>query len=95
MQVRIPYIRLGTALFASAALFAAPASASSGESSAAKVTTAAVSKPAAAGDSEKKICVTETKLGSRVSRKVCRTAAEWELENQARAQKGFDPHQRF
>ena len=94
MQVRNSFSRLTTAMFASAALFAAPAVASSGEGSSAKVMTASASK-AAASEADKKICVTENKLGSRVPRKVCRTAAEWELENQARAQKGFDPHQRF
>jgi hypothetical protein len=94
MQVRNPFSRLATAMFVSAALFAAPAAASSGDGSSANVTTASASKPAAS-EADKKICVSETKLGSRVARRVCRTAAEWELENQARAQKGFDPHQRF
>jgi hypothetical protein len=83
-----------TAMFVSAALFAAPAVAAVEEANSAKVTTASVSKTAAP-EADKKICISETKLGSRVARKVCRTAAEWELEQQARSQRGFDPRQQY
>lgn len=57
-----------------------------------KASASTPAKPSTA-DADKKICATEGKLGSRIARKVCRTAAEWELDRQSRQQRAFDPHQ--
>lgn len=55
---------------------------------------ALASAKAATATAEQKICATEHKVGSRIPKRVCRTAAEWEIERQSREQKAFDPHQR-
>lgn len=81
----------GAAALAATLLHGGPVAAQSG--SQAKVELTAAKSSNAGG--ERKVCLSETKMGSRIARKVCRTAAEWEVERQSRAQKALEPAQRF
>ena len=62
-----------------ASALTAPAMAAQTTPVAAKIVTSTVSAASLAERSERRICVVDSFTGSRVPRKVCRTAKEWRL----------------